>query len=251
MTARGITIGGRFAAVLSKYSEPWVLPTDTSDIDDCAICLCPLGEAASYSIHSDTGRALRLNQCNHVYHQSCLEALLNASSSPFLQCPSCKLVYGARIGTMPESGSISHTILSQSLPGYPSARTLELTFSFSSGVQGPEHPHPGKRYNVVGFPRKAYLPLTGEGEQALHGLYQAWQQRVLFTVGRSQTTGMDDCITWNDIHLKTHMTDGEHGYPDPLHLTNLMQELKGFGITEATISSHMARHPTLKDKGRL
>jgi hypothetical protein len=36
---------------------------------------------------------------------------------------------------------------------------------------------------------QAYLPDTSEGERALHGLYQAWTQRVLFTVGRSQTTG--------------------------------------------------------------
>jgi len=57
------------------------------------------------------------------------------------------------MGTMPTNGSISHRILSESLAGYPGTRTLELVFSFMAGVQGPEHPHPGTRYNVVGFPR--------------------------------------------------------------------------------------------------
>ncbi len=34
----------------------------------------------------------------------------------------------------------------------------------------------------------------------------------------------DDCVTWNDIHLKTEKMGGTtHGYPDPLHLPNLLQ----------------------------
>lgn len=243
-------IGGKFAAILNKYSVPWKLPTNASEIDDCPICLGPLGERATYNIHSDSSRALELNQCKHVYHQACLEAQLNASTSPFLQCAKCKLVYGARVGTMPANGSISHRTLHESLSGHPGTQTLELSFNFTSGPQGPEHPHPGRPYHAVGFPRKAYLPDTSDGERALHGLYLAFKQRVLFTVGLSQTSGQDDRVTWNDIHVKSERV-GAHGYPDPLHLSNLMQELRGFGITEATISSHMAQHPNLKANGRL
>jgi deltex-like protein len=54
---------------------------------------------------------------------------------------------------MPTNGSISHRILNESLAGHPGTRTLELVFNFTPGVQGPEHPHPGLRYNIVGFPR--------------------------------------------------------------------------------------------------
>ena len=46
---------------------------------------------------------------------------------------------------------------------------------------------------------------TVEGEEALHGIYLAWAQRLMFTVGRSISTGLEDCITWNDIHMKTNV----------------------------------------------
>ena len=62
---------------------------------------------------------------------------------------------------MPTTGSISHQILNQSLAGHPNTRTLEVTFQFPGGVQGPEHPHPGRRYNVVGFPRKVPVAKVG------------------------------------------------------------------------------------------
>ena len=41
---------------------------------------------------------------------------------------------------------------------------------------------------------------------ALHGVYLAWAQRLMFTVGRSITTGQDNCVTWNDIHMKTNVS---------------------------------------------
>ena len=32
-------------------------------------------------------------------------------------------------------------------------------------MQGPEHPHPGKRFSTSGFPRVAYLPDTPGGQK--------------------------------------------------------------------------------------
>ena len=114
-------------------------------------------------------------------------------------------------------------------------------------VQGPEHPSPGQPYTASNFPRAAYLPDTPDGCRfkdlimtklgflyvwpwnfcrALHGLYLAWEQRLLFTVGTSMTTGRANCVTWNDIHLKTNNQAGQsHSYPDPHFLSNLMQVL--------------------------
>ena len=73
----------------------------------------------------------------------------------------------------------------------------------------------------------------------------------MFTVGRSITTQRDNCVTWNDIHMKTNICSSEHGYPDPQYLANLAQDLAGFGITEAQIVEHMASHPHLRDRGGL
>ena len=36
---------------------------------------------------------------------------------------------------------------------------------------------------------QAYLPDSEAGVKMLHGVYIAWAQRVMFTVGRSVTTG--------------------------------------------------------------
>ena len=87
--------------------------------------------------------------------------------------------------------------------------------------------------------------------RALHGLYLAWSQRLVFTVGTSLTTGRPNCVTWNDIHLKTAVSGGEHSYPDPAFLTNLMAELAGFGITEGEVGAHMTAHPALRTTGGL
>ena len=75
------------------------------------------------------------------------------------------------------------------------------------GVQGPEHPNPGQQFSASNFPRQAFLPDTEQGETALHGVYLAWAQRLMFTVGRSITTGQDNCVTWNDIHMKTNVSN--------------------------------------------
>jgi deltex-like protein len=44
---------------------------------------------------------------------------------------------------------------------------------------------------------------------------------------------MDNVVTWNDIHHKTYRKRGEHGYPDPNYLDNLISDLAQHGITEA------------------
>ena len=61
----------------------------------------------------------------------------------------------------------------------------------------------------------------------------------------------NNCVTWNDIHLKTKVSGGEHSFPDEHYLKNLAQDLAGFGITEAGISSHMERHKGLRERGHL
>lgn len=37
--------------------------------------------------------------------------------------------------------------------------------SIQSGIQGPEHPHPGRPYSAIGFPRVAYLPNNAKGKK--------------------------------------------------------------------------------------
>lgn len=229
------------ANVLVKHTKEW-LPVEPWD--QCTICLGDMDR--------DGGPCRELNLCHHRFHRDCLEQMLKNSPSPFLQCPICKKVHGVRTGNRPTHGSMMiHRLENDSLPGHEGHGTIAIQFHFKSGVQGPEHPSPGQPYTAHNFPRVAYLPDTPDGCRALHGLYLAWEQRLLFTVGTSLTTNQSNCVTWNDIHLKTYKSGPNHSYPDPNFLSNLMQELAGFGITEAEIGSHMTAHPNLKTRGRL
>lgn len=88
-----------------------------------------------------------------------------------------------------------------------------LWFSFisiQSGIQGPDHPNPGREYYAVGFPRVAYLPDSQKGRKVLRLLHEAWRRRLVFTVSRSHTTGCEDVVSWNLPH-KTDIGPGPNG----------------------------------------
>lgn len=71
--------------------------------------------------------------------------------------------------------------------------------------------------------------------QVVRLLREAWRRRLIFTVGPSVTLGLDDCVTWNEIHHKTEWNNmAGHGYPDPGYLDNTLKELALHGVTEAT-----------------
>lgn len=44
--------------------------------------------------------------------------------------------------------------------------------------------------------------------------------------------GLENVVTWNDIHHKTYPVPGEHGYPDEGYLDRVLDELSAHGITE-------------------
>lgn len=63
-----------------------------------------------------------------------------------------------------------------------------------------------------GTDRVAYLPDSPEGNRVLRLLRRAFEQRLIFTIGTSMTTGMHNVITWNDIHHKTSIWGGPRWY---------------------------------------
>ena len=64
------------------------------------------------------------------------------------------------------------------------------------------HPDPGNFYH--GITRTAYLPDNKEGNEIQTLLQIAFERKLVFTIGRSRTTGKEGVITWNDIHHKTN-----------------------------------------------
>ncbi|KFV44975.1 E3 ubiquitin-protein ligase DTX3L, partial [Tyto alba] len=166
-----------------------------------------------------------LRKCNHAFCKSCINRAMTYKQS----CPVCGTFYGLMKGDQPE-GTMSTRMLSSSLPGYPTCGTIEITYKMHGGVQTSNHPNPGKPYD--GTSRMAYLPDSKEGREILQLLRRAFNQKLIFTVGQSRTTGAQGVITWNDIHHKTSRIGGptNFGYPDPDYLQRVRSELKARGI---------------------
>nr|XP_039263665.1 E3 ubiquitin-protein ligase DTX1-like isoform X2 [Styela clava] len=206
------------------------LSIDPKSTDDCAICQSQLTETSGFGQSKDT---LELNLCKHIFHTECIEASYSHSvQNGCFVCPACNKMHGIKTGTQPP-GTMTYTTSQSHLPGYASCGTLQVTYNIPSGIQTSEHPHPGKRFIAHGFPRVGYLPDNNKGRRILLLLIEAWKRRLIFTVGQSSTTGMDDCVTWTGIHHKTEKTSrGGHGYPDEGYLDRVLSELAAEGVIE-------------------
>lgn len=109
--------------------------------------------------------------------------------------------------------------------GYEDTGTIVVHYSMQAGKRG-----------TVSFPgtgRTAYLPDNKEGNEVLLLLVEAFNRKLVFTVGRSVTTGRDNQIVWNGIHHKTNLSGGAayFGYPDPTYFDRVKQELAAKGVT--------------------
>lgn len=116
------------------------------------------------------------------------------------------------------------------LPGYEAHGTLTILYEMPSGIQGPQHPHPGMPYR--GTQRVAFLPASDEGRKVLNLLKIAFSRHLIFGVGVSATTGRDDVVVWASIHHKTNVSGGppRHGYPDDTYLARVQEELAAVGV---------------------
>jgi len=63
-------------------------------------------------------------------------------------------------------------------------------------------------------------------------LKKAFDRKLIFTIGRSVTTGHDNRIVWNGIHHKTNTSGGSayFGYPDPTYFDRVKLELAAKGV---------------------
>ena len=94
--------------------------------------------------------------------------------------------------------------------------------------------------------RICYLPDCPKGRMVLQLLAIGFKRRLIFTVGRSVTTGREDVVTWNEIHHKTEPGIGDHGFPDPSFLDRCLQELAAQGITERDLSVQESLYQELR-----
>nr|XP_055156962.1 E3 ubiquitin-protein ligase DTX4 [Nyctereutes procyonoides] len=219
--------------VLKKYLQKVRHPPD----EDCTICMERLTAPSGYKGLQPTVKpdlVGKLSRCGHIYHIYCLVAMYNnGNKDGSLQCPTCKTIYGVKTGTQPP-GKMEYHLIPHSLPGHPDCKTIRIIYSIPPGIQGPEHPNPGKSFSARGFPRHCYLPDSEKGRKVLKLLLVAWDRRLIFAIGTSSTTGESDTVIWNEVHHKTEFGSNltGHGYPDANYLDNVLAELAAQGISE-------------------
>ena len=197
----------------------------TSEV--CVICTEELCNESSYDdlLPGITSPVIKLSECKHYFHNECLNSMIQANQGDFIKCPSCSKRYGEETGSQPQRGTMTVSVDDDiTLAGYK-CDTLVVTYSFTSGVSD------GKRFSAVGFPRTGYFPANDKGRKVVNLLKTAFKRRLVFRIGTSCTTGMADCVIWNDIHHKTSLTPGDpHGYPDTGYLDRVLEELEAKGV---------------------
>lgn len=168
----------RFVSVVEPPKWPACRP--------CAMCLEELQ-------HSPNNPVVSLVRCEHMMHLNCLNHLIVSqsqqqqqqqnekckSSSLFIECPVCGIVYGEKYGNQPP-GTMTWSIIPKQLAGHEGQNTIQIVYkykmkfhsslykkkyliylficSIASGLQTHLHPHPGRSFFAVGFPRTTYLP---------------------------------------------------------------------------------------------
>jgi deltex len=140
-----------------------------------------------------------------------------------IKCPVCYQIYGIMTGDQPDGTMNHHVSKNTQCSGY-NCGTIIISYSFPSGSRN------GKHYS--GTHRTAYLPDNDEGREVLALLREGFKRKLLFTVGRSVTTGQDNTTVWNGVHHKTNTSGGSShfGYPDPTYFDRVKLELAMKGV---------------------
>ncbi|XP_061584278.1 uncharacterized protein LOC133449160 [Cololabis saira] len=220
-TSRGPGQDTRSTQHATARSAEGATAGDSKD-ETCPICL-------------DSLKMKKQLKCKHEFCEECLK-MFEKHNGP--TCPVCKDVFGVMIGDQPE-GTMKWKTDPASLPGFDNCGTIVITYRIQSGIQTEKHPNPGQWY--TGTQRTAYLPDNTEGNEVLQLLKKAFDQKLIFTVGESRTTGAENMVTWNDIQHKTNTYGGpsRYGYPDPDYLKRVKDELKAKGIISSILGQRL------------
>ncbi|KAI1707904.1 ring finger domain-containing protein [Ditylenchus destructor] len=192
----------------------------------CSICLSELIPEPTSDSPAGCEELVQLTLCDHIFHKDCLELAFNVRK----QCPNCMKWYSAAIGNQPKGSTMTVRKIAGTVPGHPEARGWhEIMYHVPKGVQTKEHPRPGVPFKSD--TRVAFLPDSVEGTVVLRMLQLAFEQRLIFTIGDSVTTGKKNVPIWN-VHHKTNMRGGpqNYGYPDETYFDRAKQELNSLGI---------------------
>ena len=147
--------------------------------EKCCICLCPF-----------TNKKI-LDKCGHSFCTDCIDKAFKVKK----QCPICYQAYGPLTGDQPEGKMIEKQPVKLTIDNELHAG-IKICYEFPDGIQGPDHPNPGKPYK--GTSETAYLLYSNEGNKVLRLLRRAFDKKWTFTIGQSPTA-IEDVVMFTDI----------------------------------------------------
>jgi deltex-like protein len=132
-----------------------------------------------------------LDKCGHSFCTDCIDKAFKVKK----QCPICYQAYGPLTGDQPEGKMIEKQPIKLTVDNELHAG-IKICYEFPDGIQGPDHPNPGKPYK--GTSETAYLLYSNEGNKVLRLLRRAFDQKLTFTIGQSPTA-IEDVVMFTDI----------------------------------------------------
>lgn len=190
--------------------------------EGCSLCSKPL-----------CGNIVMLKGCYHKYHKKCIKPLVHDA----FRCPTCSEPAGEPQGKAP-SGSmkVQHSpIVCADFEACNGSFVIE--YVLPRGRQHCYHQSPGLAYK--GSTRRAYLPNNEAGRKLLRRLKYAFARGLLFSIGRSQTTGENGRVIWGSVPHKTSVSPGEFGFGgDPGYFERCNEALDHLNVPKAGELSH-------------
>lgn len=204
----------------SNHSNGAYLEKENKDAE-CSIC------KGDYSSTSN-----RREMCHHHYCLSCVHLYFRERECPV--CGTVDLSSKQKI-SQPDNG-LMLTMYDNSfkLPGYENSSrgTIVVTYAFPPGIQSEELPNPGRAY--PGLTTTAFFPMCLEGSKVVDLLQRAFEKRLVFKISQNQDNTNGNLV-WNGILHKVNIFGGpqQSGYPDPIYLRRISNELVSRGIRDA------------------
>lgn len=227
----GGTLGGSRHSLFSNLeklilSQSQFVIDPCGPVEHCSVCSRHLATSSPYPGDQSV---IALEKCGHKFHLACVRMVAEnqnpAGSCTYIQCSLCGQILGDKFGDMPETGVMSYKVIPKGLPGFENYHSIQITYNFQNGTQTARHPHPGRPYYAIGFPRTAFLPDTDRGRLVLALLEQAFNTGHTFRV---DPAGGD--VVWGSIPHRTEFAGGGEPACTQEWLDGVLSHLHKLGI---------------------
>ncbi|KAF9180408.1 hypothetical protein BGZ51_006216 [Haplosporangium sp. Z 767] len=203
--------------VVNAQSIGWASVHD----DECPICKEAMG------MNNPVKTTVKLRSCKHCFHERCIEEWFRCDYGQF-KCPICNVPCQSSRSDNGTGGRLRLGPMPDGSMGYTFDAHFSCYFVYflipSHTIPDPADPE-HKTITVPRTTRNAIIPFTARlGPLILIRLICAFYYGHIFRVGQSLTTGKENVVVWNGIHLRTSF-QGPYGFPAPNFERTCWEEL--------------------------